>query len=72
MKIEYVLFPSVFSKLQIRVSEVILRCSHDPIFGTNKIASLKSDRINEPLWYQLPIQARITRYNFPTMLLVLL
>ena len=26
-----------------------LMCSHDPFFGTNKIGSLKTDRVNGPL-----------------------
>ena len=37
MKIEHVLFPSVSSKLRIR-----LMCSHDPFFGTNKNQILKN------------------------------
>ena len=37
MKIEHVLFPFVFSKLRIRVSEGHFYCVHcDPVFGTNK------------------------------------
>ena len=42
IKIENVLFPSVFSKLRIRVSEGHFYCVHcDPIFGTNKIRILE-------------------------------
>ena len=46
MKIEHIRFPSVFSKLWIRVSEVHFYCVHTMIFGTNKIGFLKSDRVN--------------------------
>ena len=44
MKIEHVLFPSVFSQLQIRVMELrsFLMCSHNPFFGTNKNWVLKN------------------------------
>ena len=48
MKIEHVLFPSVFSKLRISVSE-----GHDRVYSIRfsespKIGSLKSDRVNGP------------------------
>ena len=51
MKIEHVLFPSVFSKLQIRVSEDHFQCVHTIRFSElimTKIGSLKTDRVNEP------------------------
>ena len=50
MKIEHVLFPSVFSKLRIRASEGHFQCVHTTRFtGPTKIGSLKTDRVNEPL-----------------------
>ena len=50
MKIEYVLFPSVFSKLLIRVSEGHFQCVHMILFSEpTKIGSLKMDRVNGPL-----------------------
>ena len=50
MKIEHVLFPSVSSKLRIRVSEGDLQCSHTIRFSEpTKIESLKTDRVNGPL-----------------------
>ena len=43
MKIEYVLFPSVFFKLTDPcVGRLSSMCSHDPIFGTNKNRILKN------------------------------
>ena len=46
MKIEYILFPSVFFKITDPcVGGSFLMCSHDPIFGTNKIGSMKSDPV---------------------------
>ena len=49
MKIEHVLFPSVFSKLQIRVSEGDFQCVHTIRFWEpTKIGSLKTDRVNGP------------------------
>ena len=50
MKIEHVLFPSVFSKLRIRVLEGHIQCFHTIRFsGPTKIRSLKTDRVNGPL-----------------------
>ena len=50
MKIGYILFPSVFSKLQIRLmGRSFLMCSQDQFFGTNKIGPLKTDHVNGPL-----------------------
>ena len=47
MKIEHVLFPSVFSKLRIRVSEGHFQCLHTIRFSEpTKIGSLKTDRVN--------------------------
>ena len=51
MKIEHVLFPSVFFKITDPFDgRSFLMCSHDPFFGTNatKIGSLKTDRVNGP------------------------
>ena len=49
MKIEHVLFPSVFSKLRIRVSEGHFRCIQTIQFSEpTKIESLKTDRVNGP------------------------
>ena len=49
-KIEHVLFPSVFSKLRIRVSEGHFQCVHTIQFSEpTKIGSLKTDRVNGPL-----------------------
>ena len=48
MKIEHVLFPSVFSNLQIRVSEGHFQCVHTIRFSGEKIGSLKTDRVNGP------------------------
>ena len=46
MKIEHVLFTSVFSKLRIRVSEGHLQCVHTIRFSeATKIGSLKTDRV---------------------------
>ena len=47
MKIEDVLFPSVFSKLRIRVSEGQFQCVHTIRFSEpTKIGSSKTDRVN--------------------------
>ena len=46
MKTEYVLFPSLFTKLRICVLESHFYCSHVPIIGTNKMGSFKSDLVN--------------------------
>ena len=49
MKIEHVLFPSVFSKLQIRVSEGHFQCVNTIRFlEPTKIGSLKTDCVNGP------------------------
>ena len=49
MKIEHVLFPSVFSKLLIRVSEDHFQCVLAIRFSEpTKIGSLKTDRVNGP------------------------
>ena len=48
-KIEHVLFPSVFSKLGMRVSEGHFQCVHTIRFSKPiKIGSLKTDRVNGP------------------------
>ena len=50
MKIEHVLFPSIFAKLRIRVSEGNFQCVHTIRFSEpTKIGSLKTDRVNGPL-----------------------
>ena len=50
MKIEHVLFPSVFSKLRIRLMEGNFQCVHTIHFSEpTKIGSLKTDRVNRPL-----------------------
>ena len=51
MKIEHVLFPSVFSDLQTRVLEGHFYCvrSHDLIFGTNKNRILKNGSCEQAL-----------------------
>ena len=47
MKIEHVLFPTVFFKITDPFDgKSFSMCSHDPFFGTNKIGSLKTDRVN--------------------------
>ena len=49
MKIEHVLFPSVFSKLRIRVSEGHFQCIYTIRFSEpTKIGSSKMDRVNGP------------------------
>ena len=49
MKIEHVLFPSVFPNLPIRVSDGHFYCVHTIRFSEpTKVGSLKSDRMNEP------------------------
>ena len=49
-KIKHLLFPSgLFFKITDPcVRRSLSMCSHDPIFGTNKIGSLKTDRVNGP------------------------
>ena len=50
MKIEHVLFLSVFSNLRIRVSEGLFQCVHMFRFSEQtKIGFLKTDRVNGPL-----------------------
>ena len=50
MKIKHVLFPSVFSNLQTRVSEGHFQCVHTIRFSEpTKIESLKTDHVNGPL-----------------------
>ena len=50
MKIEHVPFPSIFSKLRIRVSKGHFQCVHTIRFSEpTKIGSLKTDRVNGPL-----------------------
>ena len=49
MKIEHVLFPFVFSKLRICVSEGHFQCVHTIRFSEpTKVGSLKTDRVNGP------------------------
>ena len=49
MKIEHVLFSSVFSKLRIRVLEGHFQCVDMIRFSEpTKIGSLKTDRVNGP------------------------
>ena len=57
MKIDHVLFPSVFSKLRIRVSEGHFHCVHTIRFSKlTKFGSLKTDRVNNgPLDFELGI-----------------
>ena len=61
MKIENVLFPSVFSKLLIPVSEGHFQCVHMTQFlEPTKIGSLKMDRANGPLrWLKIVNAARL-------------
>ena len=48
-KIEHVLFPSIFSKLRIPVSEGHFQCVHTiPFSEPTKVGSLKTDRVNGP------------------------
>ena len=49
MKIEHVLFPSVFSKIKNPFDgRSFLMCSHEPFFGTNKNRILKNgSRVTE-------------------------
>ena len=50
MKVEHVQFPSLFSNLRIRVSEVHFQCVHTiPFSEPTKVGSLKTDRVNGPL-----------------------
>ena len=50
MRKEHVLFPSVFSKLRIRVLEGHFQCVQTIRFSEpTKIGSLKMDRVNGPL-----------------------
>ena len=50
MKIEHVLFPSIFSKLRIRLMEGHFYCVHTIRFSEpTKIRSLITDRVNGPL-----------------------
>ena len=54
MKMEHVLFSSVFSKLRIRVSEDHFQCVHTIRFSEpTKIRSLKTDRVNGPLDFKI-------------------
>ena len=49
MKIEHVLFPSVFFLITDPcVGRSFSMRSHDPSFATNRIGSLKTDRVNGP------------------------
>ena len=49
MKIEHVLFPSVFSKLRICLMEGHFKCVHKIRFSEpTKIGTLKTDRVNRP------------------------
>ena len=51
MKIEHVLFPSVFSKLRNRLMESHFYCVHTIRFSeATKIGTLKTDRVNGPLF----------------------
>ena len=50
MKIEYVLFPSVFFRITDPCAgRSFSMCSHDTIFGTNKNCIIRTDRVNGPL-----------------------
>ena len=50
MEIEHVLFPSIYSELQIRVSEGHFQCVHTiPLSKPTIIGSLRTDRVNWPL-----------------------
>ena len=57
MEIEHVLFPSVYSKLQICVSKGKFQCVHTIRFSKpTEIGSLKTDRVNGSLTFRiLPI-----------------
>ena len=49
MKIEHVLFPSVFSKLGIRLMERHFLCVHTIRFSEpTEMGSLNTDRVNGP------------------------
>ena len=51
IKIKHVLFPSVFSKLRIRVSEGDFQYVHTIRFSEpTKLGSLKTCRVNGPFW----------------------
>ena len=57
MKIELVLFPSVYSNLQIRVLEGHFQCVHTIRFSEpTKIGSLKTGRVDGP--YEISRQQR--------------
>ena len=65
MKIEHVLFPSVFFKITDPcVGRSFSMCSHDPIFGTNKNPILKTDRVNWPLEVLLKVNTFCFRLLF--------
>ena len=50
MKIEHVVFPSVFSNSRIRVSEGHFQCVHTIQFSkSTKIGSFETDGVNGPL-----------------------
>ena len=54
MKIEHIIFPSVFPKLGIRVLEGHFQSVHMVRFSEpTKIGSLKTDRVNGPFGSQL-------------------
>ena len=59
MKMEHVLFPSVFffKITDPCVGRSFSMCSDDPVFGTNKNQILKTDRVNGPL--RLFVEERI-------------
>ena len=65
MKIEYVLFPSVFfSKLRIRVLEGHFQCVHTiRLLEPTKIGLLKTDRVNGPLHNAISLQLVSQRWK---------
>ena len=62
MKIEHVLFPSVFSNFRIRVSEGHFQCVHTiGVLEPTKIGSLKTDRVNGPLNFLLYVVLDVSK-----------
>ena len=55
MKMEHVLFPSVFFKIKDPFDgRSFLMCSHDPFFGNNKNRNLKNGSCEQAFRVRLP------------------
>ena len=51
MKKEHFLFPSIFFQITDPFDgRLFLMCSHDPFLEPTKLGSLKTDRVNGPLY----------------------